>query len=67
MIVRQENLAEDVLLVMLDRRPGSLDLTRLVLREPPHQQAFACGASLKPYQISVAFKQIYTRMRHMIC
>ncbi|KAF5025357.1 hypothetical protein F66182_2568 [Fusarium sp. NRRL 66182] len=59
-IVRQENIAEGVLLVMFDKEPGSAGLAKIILREPPHQQAFACGASLKPTHLSVDYKKIYT-------
>ncbi|PON20630.1 hypothetical protein TGAM01_v210504 [Trichoderma gamsii] len=59
-IIRQENIAEGVLLVMFETRPGSADLSKIIFREPPHQQAFACGASLKPTHLSVAYRKIYT-------
>ncbi|GAP85318.1 hypothetical protein SAMD00023353_1002030 [Rosellinia necatrix] len=59
-ILRQENIAEGVLLVMFDKKPGSDGLSSIVLREPPHEQAFACGASLKPASLAVAYKKIYT-------
>ncbi|THC90020.1 hypothetical protein EYZ11_010522 [Aspergillus tanneri] len=59
-IVRQENIAEGVLLVMFDKKPGSDFFGKLILREPPHQQAFCCGESLKPTYLEVLYKKIYT-------
>lgn len=59
-IIRQENITEGVLLVMFDKRPGSLDFTRLILREPPHQQAFSCARELTKDSLVVDYKKIYT-------
>ncbi|KAI0409133.1 hypothetical protein F4802DRAFT_615653 [Xylaria palmicola] len=59
-IVRQENIAEGVLLVMFDRKPGSVDFKKLVLLEPPHQQCFGCGEVLKEDGLTIAYKKIYT-------
>jgi len=59
-IVRQENIAEGVLLVMFDRKPGGPDFKRLVLLEPPHQQCFGCGEVLRDNLLKIAYKQIYT-------
>ncbi|KAJ3568809.1 hypothetical protein NPX13_g6294 [Xylaria arbuscula] len=59
-IVRQENIAEGVLLVMFDRKPGTDNFKRLVLLEPPHQQCFGCGEQLKEDKLTIAYKQIYT-------
>lgn len=60
LILRQENIAEGVLLVMSDEKPGGPVFEKLILREPPHQQAFAAGAKLTSTSLQVAYKKIYT-------
>ncbi|CAH0046896.1 unnamed protein product [Clonostachys solani] len=59
-IIRQENISEGLLLVLFDKKPGSSEFTKLILREPPHQQAFACGSHLTKDEISVPVTRIYT-------
>ena len=60
LILRQENIAEGILLVMFDKKPGDVGLHKLILREPPHEQAFAAGAALARDHINVAYKKIFT-------
>ncbi|KAH8702268.1 hypothetical protein BGW36DRAFT_424549 [Talaromyces proteolyticus] len=59
-ILRQENIDDGVLLVLFDRVPGSASLPKLILRQPPHQQAFAVGADLTRDLLEVEFKRVYT-------
>ena len=60
LILRQENIVEGVLLVLFAKKPGVKELERLILREPPHQQAFFAGTTLKPGYLKVAYKKIFT-------
>ena len=62
LILRQENIAEGVLLVLSDQRPGSNEFRKLIFREPPHQQAFSVGSTLRsnPELLTVKYKKIYT-------
>ena len=67
LILRQENIAVGVLLVMFDKKPGSDGFEKVILREPPHQQAFSAGATLKWDEknpegtyLEVKYKKIFT-------
>ena len=47
-ILRQENIAEEVMLVLFDRIPGDGLLTTLTLSQPPHQQCFVAADNIGP-------------------
>ncbi|MCJ1355362.1 MAG: hypothetical protein MMC33_005353 [Icmadophila ericetorum] len=70
-ILRQENIAEDVMLVLFDRVPGDGLLTTLTLSQPPHQQCFVAADNIGPQDATnggdptkinfeFAYKQVYS-------
>ncbi|PHH92179.1 hypothetical protein CDD83_8565 [Cordyceps sp. RAO-2017] len=59
-LLRHEIVADGVMLGLLDRVPGSADLTGLAFTQPPHQQRFAVGRGLAPKLLEIDVLRQYT-------
>jgi hypothetical protein len=65
-ILRQENIDEQVMLVLLDREPGDGLLGDLTISQPPHQQCFSAAANIgidantKTKVFEISYDRIYT-------
>ncbi|QKX64041.1 uncharacterized protein TRUGW13939_11214 [Talaromyces rugulosus] len=59
-LLRHELVADGVMLGLLDRVPGSRDLTELVFTQPAHQQRFVAGSSLTQAELKVHIRRQYT-------
>ncbi|EHK22038.1 uncharacterized protein TRIVIDRAFT_180219 [Trichoderma virens Gv29-8] len=63
-ILRQANVADGVLMCLLDASPHGTQpnsrLKSLKFTQPPHQQSFAVGAQLDDEELHTSYRRIYT-------
>ncbi|KAK1536503.1 uncharacterized protein CCOS01_01823 [Colletotrichum costaricense] len=62
-ILRQERIADDVILCLFDRQPGSKSLHTLTFTQPAHQQYFALGDTLSATQLTISFTRTFSKPR----
>lgn len=55
-----QRLADDVLLVLLDRAPGDIDFSTITITQPPHQQCFRLGTHLTADQLIYDVREAFT-------
>ncbi|KAI5836922.1 hypothetical protein DFP73DRAFT_620666, partial [Morchella snyderi] len=60
-LLRHENIADDTMLCLLDREPGSAAFSQLTFRQPPHQQSFVAAAALTAENFTTVYKRVYTQ------
>ncbi|KAL6918783.1 hypothetical protein FSST1_002809 [Fusarium sambucinum] len=62
-ILRQERIADDVILCLFDREPGSKSLHTLTFTQPAHQQYFALGDTLSTTELTISFTRTFSKPR----
>ncbi|KAH7006585.1 hypothetical protein EDB82DRAFT_454742 [Fusarium venenatum] len=60
-ILRQERIADDVILCLFDREPGSKSLHTLTFTQPAHQQYFSLGDTLSTTELTISFTRTFSK------
>jgi len=59
-ILRHSVIADDALLVLFDREPGSEKLKSLTIQMPPHEQRFSVADHINEDKLTIRWKHIFT-------